>query len=381
MNQDFDQIRSYTDEELPHVLKQLEQEPDFMRLIKFLYPEVPTEAFINKINNITSIRQFQLEIIYPYLNEIIDKTSDGISADGFENLSKDEAYFFISNHRDIVLDPAFLNLMMFRFDHDTTEIAIGDNLLVYPWIKHLVRLNKSFIVNRSVQPRELLLVSKRLSSYIKHKMQNEKVSVWMAQREGRSKDANDRTQQGVLKMLNMSGDGDFVENMQELNVVPVSISYEYDPCDFLKAREFLLKRDNPEYKKTQADDLESMYTGLSGYKGKIHFHICRPLNQRIHSLDSIEGRNEQVTAFGELIDTRIHLNYIIYPGNYVAHDLFKQTETFTDKYTPEQKQKFESYIEKQIAKIPEAPGNEDFLKNSILEMYANPLINHIAAQE
>lgn len=381
MIDEFEKIRSYNDDDLQRVLKLLVKEPDFIRLIKFLYPSVPIDDFLDRLFSCKNIREFQLKIIQPYLHEILDCTSDGISSSGFENLNVHEAYFYISNHRDIVLDPAFLNVVLFGQGYNTTEVAIGDNLLIYPWIKHLVRLNRSFIVNRNIQPKELLIVSRRLSAYVKDRMQNQNMSVWMAQREGRSKDANDRTQQGVLKMLNLSGDGNFISNMRELNFVPVSISYEYDPCDFLKAREFLLKRDNPDYCKTQEDDLTSMYTGLTGYKGKIHFHFCRPLNQRIDPLEKIENRNEQVIAFGQLIDTRIHANYILYPGNYIAHDIWKECKDFEDKYSAEEKDKFIAYVDKQIGKIPEAKGNEDFLRNSILEMYANPLINYLAVTD
>lgn len=381
MSEDFENIRSYNDNDLQRVIKLLVDEPDFIRLIKFLYPSIPLDKFLEKLYGCQNIREFQLKIIQPYLNGILDQTSDGISSSGFENLNIDDAYFYISNHRDIVLDPAFLNLVLFANGYNTTEVAIGDNLLIYPWIKHLVRLNRSFIVNRNIQPRELLQVSRRLSAYIKDRMQNHNMSVWMAQREGRSKDANDRTQQGVLKMLNLSGDGNFISNMRELNFVPVSISYEYDPCDFLKAREFLLKKDNPEYAKTQEDDLKSMFTGLTGYKGEIHFHFCRPLNQRIDPLEKIENRNEQVIAFGQLIDTRIHDNYIIYSGNYVAYDIWNNCNEFSDKYSEAEKEKFVSYVDKQIQKIPEAKGNEDFLQKSIIEMYANPLINKLAVPD
>ncbi len=381
MTEEFENIRSYNDNDLERVLTLLVKEPDFIRLIKFLYPSVPLEAFLEKLHSCKNIRDFQLKIIQPYLQSILDGTSDGISSSGFENLNIHEAYFYISNHRDIVLDPAFLNLVLFDKGYNTTEVAIGDNLLIYPWIKHLVRLNRSFIVNRNIQPRELLEVSRRLSAYVKDRMQNQNMSVWMAQREGRSKDANDRTQQGVLKMLNLSGDGNFISNMRELNFVPVSISYEYDPCDFLKAREFLLKRDNPDYVKTQEDDLTSMYTGLTGYKGKIHFHFCRPLNQRIDPLELIENRNEQVIAFGQLIDTRIHDNYIIYPGNYIAYDIWHKGHEFAGNYSATEKDKFVGYVEKQIQKIPEAKGNEEFLRKAIIEMYANPLINKLAVPD
>ena len=378
---DFNEIRPYRDEEVQKVFKELSNEPDFLRLIGFLYPELSVKGFLKLLFNINTIEEFQDQIIAPYVKNIARLTADSLTIDGTDKLDKSKTYFYISNHRDIILDPAFLNILLIDSQLDTTEIAIGDNLLIYPWIKHLVRLNKSFIVNRNVPVRQMFEVSQRLSAYIKHTMNENGHSIWMAQREGRSKDANDRTHLAVLKMLNMSGDGDFLENMKDLNFLPVSISYEYDPCDFLKAREFLLKRDNQEYKKTAEDDLQSMYTGLKGYKGRVHFHVCDPICNDLKELTAQGGdRNQQVTALAQVIDKYIHLNYRFYPGNYIAYDLLRGGEHFNSKYSKADKERFMAYLNSQLNKIPERNVEYDFLFNSLIEMYSNPLINHYEAK-
>ena len=377
---DFDAIRPYRDDEVQKIFNELSNEPDFLRLIGFLYPELSIKGFLKLLFSLNTIAEFQEQVIAPYVHNISRLTADSLTIDGLEKLDKNKTYFYISNHRDIILDPAFLNILLISNSFDTTEIAIGDNLLIYPWIRHLVRLNKSFIVNRNVQVRQMFEISKRLSDYIKHTMHDNGHSIWMAQREGRSKDANDRTHLAVLKMLNMSGDSNFIDNMKDLNFLPVSISYEYDPCDFLKAREFLLKRDNPEYKKTSEDDLESMNTGLKGYKGHVHFHICEPIRDELSDLRDVGDRNQQVAGLAQLIDKHIHLNYRFYPGNYIAYDMLTGSERFKEKYSETDKNKFHNYLENQLNKVPEKNREYDFLLNALIEMYSNPLINHYEAK-
>ena len=377
---DFDAIRPYEDNEIQAVFDRLIDEPVFIEFIQFLYPDRKAEAFVEDLSKLKSLRDFQQCVIVPYLQSIVDNSTNGITSSGWENIEKGKSYFFISNHRDIILDSAFLNYLMFENGFDTTEIAIGDNLLVYPWINDLVRLNKSFIVNRNVTIRQMLEVSKRLSAYIKFAQQEKGNSIWMAQREGRSKDANDRTHDAVLKMLNMSGEGNFIRNMEELNIVPVSISYEFDPCDFLKAREYLLKCRDGNYKKEQKDDLWSMSTGLKGFKGKVHFHICEPINPQLKPLEAIENRNSQISSLAQVIDYNIHKNYNLFLGNYIAFDCFTNSNRFKEKYTKKEKETFLSYINGQVDKVFEKEADSDKLQLSILEMYANPLINFYAAK-
>lgn len=378
---EFDAIRPYRDEEVQQIFHELANEPDFLRLIGFLYPELSVKGFLKLLFSLNSISEFQEQIIAPYVKNIVRLSADSLTIGGLDKINREKTYFFISNHRDIILDPAFLNILLIENGFDTTEIAIGDNLLIYPWIRLLVRLNKSFIVNRNVPVRQMFEVSQRLSDYINHTMQVNGHSIWMAQREGRSKDANDRTHLAVLKMLNMSGDGNFIDNMKEINFLPVSISYEYDPCDFLKAREFLLKRDNPEFSKTAEDDLQSMFTGLKGYKGRVHFHVCKPIDSgELSYIRELGDRNQQVAGLAQVIDKHIHLNYMFYPGNYIAYDLLTGENRFSDKYSEVDKDKFKKYLNMQLDKIAERESEYDFLYKSLIEMYSNPLINHYEAK-
>ena len=270
-DQDFNEIRPYRDNEIHQVFEQLMKEDSFIELLKYLFPHIPINDFVNQLLSINSVKEFQIGVVYPYIKEIIKNTTQGVTSEGLDKLDKDKSYIFISNHRDIVLDSAFLNILLHENGHDTTEIAIGDNLLIYPWITQLVKLNKSFVVRRNLPARQMLKSSILMSKYIRYNITERKQSVWIAQREGRSKDGDDRTQTSLLKMINMSGIGDFAENFKEVQIVPLSISYEYDPCDYLKAHEFLLKKENPEYKKSQADDLKHMASGIKGRKGRVHF--------------------------------------------------------------------------------------------------------------
>ena len=250
---DFDDIRSYEDEEVNQVFQYLTQEPSFLRLIRFLYPDTDPASFIKKLLSLDSISAFQTEIIRPYIKErIIDTTCSQVSITGLKKLGRDKAYLFVSNHRDIILDSAFLNTLLSFQQFECTEIAIGDNLLIHPWITALVKLNRSFIVKRNAPIRQMFEHSRTLSNYIRHKITQKNRSVWIAQRQGRAKDGDDRTQEALIKMFQLSHPSSALfESLKDLSIVPLSISYEYDPCDHLKAREFLLKKLNPDFKKSK----------------------------------------------------------------------------------------------------------------------------------
>ncbi|MCT4644607.1 MAG: 1-acyl-sn-glycerol-3-phosphate acyltransferase [Carboxylicivirga sp.] len=373
----FDSIRPYKDEEIHEVFERLVSEVNFLELIKFLYPNFSTEQFLNKLLNIQSIREFQTEVIYPYVKEVLRTTTKGITHSGLDKLDPKGHYLYISNHRDIVLDSAILNILMVENKLNTTEIAIGDNLLIYPWITDLVKLNKSFIVQRNLPVRQMMESTQRLSSYIRQTLTERNQSIWIAQREGRSKDGDDRTQASLLKMINMSGNGDFVKNFEEINIVPLSISYEYDPCDYLKALEFQLKRDNPDYKKSQSDDLKHMGAGLRGRKGRVHFGFGTPIKTELNQLESL-AKNDQLQGLAEIIDKQIHNNYKFYPGNFIADDLFTNHQRHIDKYTEEDKSTFLSYLDEHLSRIK---GDKEFLHNALLEMYANPVKNFYTIDE
>ena len=376
---EFDEIRPYNDEELPQIFEELIADPAFQKAATDAIANVPFELLAQKIRACKSKLDFQETFCYGILWKIAADHTDGLTLDHTAVPDKSKAYTYLSNHRDIILDSGFLSILLIDQGMDTVEIAIGDNLLVYPWIKKLVRVNKSFIVQRALTMRQMLESSARMSRYMHYTISEKKQSIWIAQREGRAKDSNDRTQDSVLKMLAMGGEGDLIDRLMEMNIAPLAISYEYDPCDFLKAQEFQLKRDIEGYKKTTQDDLISMQTGLFGYKGKVHFQTAPCINDRLAQLDRSLPKQELFSSISACIDRRIHSNYRIYSGNYVAYDLLKGTSEFAGHYTPEEKQRFVTYIEQQLGKIKIPNKDEDFLRGKLLLMYANPLVNYLAA--
>ena len=376
---EFDEIRPYNDEELPQIFEELIADPAFQKAATDAIPNVPFELLAQKIRACKSKLDFQETFCYGILWKIAADHTDGLTLDHTALPDKSKAYTYVSNHRDIILDSGFLSILLIDQGMDTVEIAIGDNLLVYPWIKKLVRVNKSFIVQRALTMRQMLESSARMSRYMHYTINEKKQSIWIAQREGRAKDSNDRTQDSVLKMLAMGGEGDLIDRLMEMNIAPLAISYEYDPCDFLKAQEFQLKRDIEGYKKTTQDDLISMQTGLFGYKGKVHFQTAPCINDKLEQLDRSLPKQELFSGISACIDRRIHGNYRIYSGNYVAYDWLNNTSEFADHYTSEEKQRFVPYIEQQLGKIKIPNKDEDFLRGKLLLMYANPLVNYLAA--
>jgi len=374
----FDNIRPLEGNEVPEAMQRLLNEKQFIDAAAIALPGVSAEELHAVMSSCKTIPDFQKKLVKPFLFGLAERTTSGVSLDVTH--FKNQPATFISNHRDIILDAAFFNIYLFDKGYDTTEIAIGDNLLIHPWIKDLVRVNRSFIVERGVSTRQMLEVSSHLSAYIHHVIGEKKHSVWIAQREGRAKDSNDRTQESLLKMLNLGRKGRFLENIIALNITPLSISYEYDPCDYLKAAEFQLKRDNPDYKKQGADDLLNMRTGLLGFKGKAHFYIGKSINEQLKKLPADWDKKTQITATGNIIDSEIHKNYCIYSVNYIALDMLEKENRFSNQYTEEEKQAFETYLEKQLEKITIPNKDNNFLKNKILEMYSNPLKNKINAE-
>ena len=377
--EEFDEIRPYSPEELPKIFEELLSDNDFKEVIKKVVPDTPIEALANTLRNCKTNLDVQKNIFYGLLHDIIKKCSDGFSFECSQISNKNKGYTFISNHRDIVLDSGFLSVGLIDSGFPTTvEIAIGDNLLIYPWIKKLVRVNKAFIVQRALSMRQMLESSARMSRYIHFAVTQKQENIWIAQREGRAKDSNDRTQDSVLKMLAMGVNGDIIDSLKELNIVPLSLSYEYDPCDFLKAQEMQLKRDIEGFKKSQQDDLINMQTGIFGYKGRIHFQTAPCINNELEELRGLP-KVEIFTKVSEIIDKYIHRNYRMYPGNYIACDMLNGNKSMAENYTLNDKSKFEAYLEKKISLINIPNKDVDFLRHCILTMYANPAINHINA--
>ena len=376
---EFDEIRPYNDDEVRQVLQELLHDRQFATLLKGFVPWMPRwlrngllrASFIG----IDSTMGFQLRFMKPVVKHILRKCSSGYSFGHSCINNGEERYTFISNHRDIVLDSAILDVMLYENHFPTTcEIAIGDNLLIYPWIKKLVKLNKAFTVRRGLSPRELLESSRLMSRYMHHAIGVKRQNIWIAQREGRAKDSNDQTQESVLKMLAMGGDGSPTERLRELNIVPLTISYEYDPCDYLKAQEFQMKRDNPAYKKSKQDDLQNMKVGILGRKGHIHYEAAPCINTWLDELSELP-RTELFAEIARRMDKQIHAGYRLYPGNYVAADLLTGGKDYSSHYTNAQKEAFEEYLKGRIALVQVENKDEGFLRERLLTMYANPVFN------
>ncbi|MDR2815154.1 MAG: 1-acyl-sn-glycerol-3-phosphate acyltransferase [Proteiniphilum sp.] len=374
---EFDDIRPVTDSEVPAALASLAANNYFRRAVERFVKPLPWEQFTALMGKCKTKDDFQRRIIYPVIKRLIDSTTTEMSGAGWENIPKGRGCLFISNHRDIVLDAAFLNMLMIDQKKPTTEIAIGDNLLIYPWIEELVRLNKSFIVKRGVSVRQMLEVSKHLSDYIYDTVNRREQPAWIAQREGRAKDSNDKTQASLLKMLTLHNSSAPGQTLQELHIVPLSISYEFDPCDYLKAKEFQLKRDNPSYKKTEADDIENMYTGIMGFKGRVTFRFGSCITPAVSAIPETTGRNELLEETAALIDREIYRNYTFFPFNYAAYDLMTGTGRFSSRYSGEDISKFNDYLQQQINKIDVPERDDAFLREKLIGMYGNTVKNNL----
>lgn len=376
----FDDIAPLDDKDVESAIQDLLVDPGFKHAVTYVYRDIDWTEFCKEMSSIKTKSEFQKRMIYPLVIFIGKQCTTDIRSENWENLSKEKQHLILSNHRDIVLDAGLLNIMRFENDFDTTEIAIGSNLLIHPWIEKLVKLNKSFIVKRGLSVREQLTESKHLSEYIHYDIEEKGQSVWIAQREGRAKDSDDRTQASLLKMLTLSPSNvSFVESLKQLNLLPLSISYEYDPCDYLKAKEFLVKRDNPDYKKSERDDLLSMEVGLLGQKGQIVFRFGNCINDQLDKIEVSEKRL-QIEKAASIIDKEIHSNYEIFKVNYIAYDMLNKTERFKDQYSEQDKQSFINYINKQLDKIDVENKDLDFLWNKMLVMYSNTLKNYMSAK-
>ena len=375
---EFDAIRAYEDRDLGATIKTLFADEAFRDVLQSLFPNQSLPLLEKQLSSYTSILEFQKNFIHGLVTQLIQKTGNGLTLDISALTNKGLPYTYISNHRDIILDSALLDVLLIDAEFpQTVEIAIGDNLLVYPWIKHLVRLNKAFIVQRSLSLREMLAASKLMSRYMHFVITQKKNPIWIAQREGRAKDGNDRTQEAVLKMIAMGGEGTATERLMAMHIVPLSISYEFDPCDFLKAKEFQMKRDNPAYKKTRADDLINMQTGLFGYKGRVHYACAPCIDNWIVTREGLSNA-EFFAATAHRLDEEIYRNYRLYPNNFVALDLLNNRKDYISHYSEEDKVQFGQYLRQQIDKIDLPNKDEVFLRERLLEMYANPAKNQLA---
>jgi len=369
----FDDIRPFYDEEVYDALQSVAKHPMMKALMSFTFPNKDEDFWLDEFKNVNSINDFQSRFISQTVLQILERSSEGLTTSGFDQLDKNQSYLFISNHRDIVLDTSLLNLALLNGGFIMTSSAIGDNLVKKPFLHILAKLNRNFLVQRGVSIREQLNSSKILSEYISTLLTKENRSVWMAQREGRTKDGNDATQQGVLKMLAMTaGDQSLTEFFKSLRIVPLSISYEYDPTDSLKMPQLMAKSRNEIYVKDDNEDFNTMLSGVLGQKKRIYLHAGKVLDNELDTIENqSDNKNKQLQAIAQIIDAFVLENYKLWPTNFIAYDLLYETSRYADRYTDAEKQLFERRLEMRIDVSNKA------LKESFLSMYANPVINKI----
>ena len=366
----FEDMRPYYDSEAHNVLQKLIADPLFIKLVNNLWPAMTMDEVKAKAAKVNTAIGFQVEFMHPAIRTIVARSSDGLTSSGFEHLDKNKAYLFVANHRDILLDSAILQILLVEHGFATSEITFGNNLMEAGFITDFGRLNRMFAVLREGTGRELYQISKRLSAYIRHTIVDKRVSVWIAQRNGRTKDGFDQTQTGLLKMLNISGQGGFADNFAQLQIVPITISYEYEPCDVLKVQELYLSGLHTKYVKAQGEDLNSIITGVVQPKGCIHLHVGTPIANELAKFEKGANDNENIKQLTSLVDAQIYNNYKLWPINYVAADIMESTSTYSKQYTSAEKENFINYIQSKIKMIE---GDKDSLFNLFIRMYSNPL--------
>lgn len=373
----FDEIRYFHDHEVNEALGSIARDPMMKALMNFTFPGVDEQVWLEQFKEVHSISDFQHHFVAHTIRQILAKSSEGLTTSGFDQLDKNTPYLFISNHRDIVLDTSLLNLVLLESGHVMTASAIGDNLVKRNFLNVLAKLNRNFLVQRGLSLREQLKSSQTMSEYIDQQLHHENRSVWIAQREGRTKNGNDATQQGVLKMLAMaSGDQSLTDYFKTLKIVPISISYEYDPTDSLKMPQLLAQHREEEYIKGKNEDFMTMLSGILGQKKRIHIHAGDVIDKELDDIAaSIDNKNKQLQAIAQVIDDSIIQNYKLWPTKYIAYDLIHNTDTYASHYTEQEKQLFIRRLEMRIS------SSDAISKEYFLTMYANPLINKRKLEE
>lgn len=371
----FELLRPYYDNESDGVMQRIAQYDTYHKAMAYLWPEMSKEQMIEKALNTKSPYEFQTGYMSEAIWKIVNSTSTGLTWSGLENLDRNKAYLYVANHRDILLDSAILQIILDREEFETSEITFGSNLMDQGFITDFGRMNRMFTVKREGNVKELYDISRQLSAYIRHVILDKNTSVWIAQRNGRTKDGNDITQTGLLKMLNLSGDTDFKKSFSELNIVPLTISFEYEPCDHLKVQELYLSSLHTKYVKAPGEDLNSILTGIKQPKGKIHVAFGKPITaDDLIDIDKSINENEKIKLLASYIDKCIYQSYKLNPINYIAYDILHKTNVFEINYTSVEKESFLNYIN---SKIKTMTGETDVLRNLFLTLYANPVINKL----
>jgi len=371
----FESIRPYKNSEVTEVLKKYIDHPIFQKLVNHVYPSWEPGVLPRKLRNINTTLEFQELFIYPAIKAGIDRSMDHFTVSGFENITRDRNYLFISNHRDIVLDSSLLFYVLYQNEFITGETAIGDNLLSSQLVTDIVKLNQNFIVHRNLPTREMITKSKELSEYIKHVLHEKKQSIWISHREGRTKDGNDKTNPGVLKMISMNCSEDKIDYLLNLNIVPISISYEFDSCDHLKANELAEIETKGSYEKDGTEDMKSIITGITQQKGRVHLSIGKPLTKEDLKFDS-EKIQDHFKELAAQIDVQIQQNFKLFPGNYIAYDMLYNETKYKDRYNAWEKGKFLDHLNGIFDSRRDKEGFDVF-KRILLNIYANPVVNQV----
>lgn len=369
----YDDIRFFDDAEVNDGILSILNHPMMKALMSFTFPDDKEEDWKERLNNTHTIFDFQSKFIYHSIQNVLKKTSDGITTSGFEKLQKDTSYLYISNHRDILLDTTLLNSCLFENGLVMTASAIGDNLVKKSFLRVLAKVNRNFLVKRGLTPREMLESSKLLSEYIGDLLLKDNRSVWIAQREGRTKDGNDATNPGVLKMIGMGSDEhNLLDYFKKIKIVPVSISYEYDPTDALKMSQLVAEANNEIYIKEKNEDFINLMSGVLGQKKRIHIHIGDVLDKELDDIKTeCHNSNKQIQALAQIIDDAILTNYRLWPTNYIANDMVNKTDTYSHLYTENEKSLFGRRLEMRI------DHDNPVALDGFLAMYANPVENKL----
>ncbi|HIS23038.1 MAG TPA: acyltransferase [Candidatus Cryptobacteroides intestinipullorum] len=370
---EFESISPYTDEEAVHALNIVAENPVLAEVSQYFFPEESPQYLQNILKQVRSIDDFQVMVMSKVIEWVLEHTAHNFSYDGIANIDRERKFLALSNHRDIILDPAITQLVLFKNGIPLTEIAVGDNLITNKFIEYLIRSNRMIKVVRGISARELYLSSQLLSKYIRLNITGQKSSIWLAQRQGRTKDGEDITEQGLLKMLDMSGTADFKKNFEELNIIPLSISYEYEPCDILKARELLISR-TQKYVKAPGEDLNSILTGIKQQKGNIHLNIGTALTSEEIEAASKCDKNDRYQWIRHAVDLRVIEGYKLWKTNYIAYDLLNQGFKYSENYTPEESEAFVDYMERQLDSVEKTLNRED-LRDIFLKIYSNPVLS------
>ena len=370
---EFESISPYTDEQASEALGKLADYPAVAQASRYFFPEESPDFLKNVLKQIKTIDQFQVLVMQRFVRWVLEHTAKNFSYDGISNIDTSKKFLALSNHRDIIMDPAITQLVLYTNGIPMTEIAVGDNLITNEAIEYLIRSNRMVKVVRGISARELYLSSQLLSKYIRLNITEQRSSIWLAQRQGRTKNGYDVTEQGLLKMLDMSGTGDFQSNFEALNIIPMSISYEYEPCDILKARETVISRKH-KYVKAEGEDFNSIMVGIMQPKGNIHLNIGKPLTSEEIAAAAQCDKNDRYQLIRHAVDIRVIEGYKLWKNNYVAYDILNHSFRYSDKYDASDVETFVAYMEKQLDTVEPTLNRED-LRKHFLEIYANPVVS------